>query len=79
MVISMFDQQLFKFTCKCGKVTEEVLSNLDNVTTFACPACGFLADLKVDPWRTHLMDLRHIAAELDKKAIQRGEVIQRIK
>ncbi len=78
MVISFFDQYLFKLSCECGEVTEVVLSNLDNASTFTCPACGFVADLETDPWRTDLMDLRYLATELDKKAVQSGKIVKRI-
>ncbi len=79
MVISKFDQMLFEFVCQCGEVTEEMLSNLDGKDVFACPACDFVADLKSDPWRAYLMSLRDTASEIDKQAMQRGEVIERIK
>ena len=32
MVVSMFDQQLLQFACKCGQVEPIVLSRLDNVS-----------------------------------------------
>ena len=79
MTLSMFDQQLFKLDCKCGKVTEEVLSNLDRVDSFSCPVCGHTVDLKTEPYRSVLKDLRRIATELDKQARQRGETIERIR
>ena len=53
MTLSMFDQKLFKLACECGKITEEVLSNLDNALIFTCPACGFIGrrGLGAKDWR----------------------------
>lgn len=79
MVLSKFNQMLFEFACECGEVTKEVLSNLDGVATHRCPACRAVTDIEADPWRTNLADLRDIASELDKQAVQRGEILERIK
>jgi hypothetical protein len=79
MVLSMFDQQLFEFTCQCGKVSEEVLGRLDHIDTLTCPVCGHVADLHSEPYRSMLADLREIASELDKQASERGKIIERSK
>ncbi len=75
----MFDQKLLEITCQCGKVSKEVLSNFDSVTTFTCPACGSITRLDAEPYRSAVKELRRVATELDKKARQRGETIERIK
>lgn len=81
-MLSWFDQHLFEFECpgpECGKVTKEVLSNLDNMRRFACSHCGLTVDLEAEPYRGALSELRRVATELDKQARQRGEVVKRIK
>ena len=82
MVLSWFNQLLFQFECpssQCGKVTPEVLSNLHRMKRYSCPACGVSVDLEIDPYARTISELRRTAAELDIKAVQRGEVIEWIK
>ncbi|MGD0533074.1 MAG: hypothetical protein ABSA62_12630 [Methyloceanibacter sp.] len=75
----MFDEQLFEFRCKCGKVSHEVVGRLDNIDTITCPVCSHVTDLRAEPYRSRLADVRELASELDKQARQRGEIVERIK
>jgi hypothetical protein len=77
MTISMFDQLCMKLACRCRKNSN--VSYFDNIPTYECPGCGLVTDSREEPYRTFLADLRETAAELDKQARQRGEVIVRIK
>ena len=78
MVLSMFNQLLFEFRCKCGHVEKIMLSRLDNVASWTCESCGAGADLRTEPYATALSEQRHIASEIDKQARQSGQKIERL-
>lgn len=76
MVITMFQQLLFHFRCKCGHVEEIVLSRLNNVGTWKCESCGASADLGKKPYRAAIEELRDIASQIDIQRRQRGQNIE---
>jgi hypothetical protein len=77
MAISQFDQFFFELTCQGGHKEEIVLSRLDNRDSWSCEVCG--TDLRVEPHRTAINDLREMATELDNQARARGETITRFR
>jgi hypothetical protein len=78
MPISQFDQFFFELTCQGGHKEEIVLSRLDNRDSWRCEVCGRVTDLRAEPHRTAINDLREMATELDNQARARGETITRI-
>jgi len=78
MVLSMFDQCKFKFSCDCGHRSEEIVSRLDGIDTVSCPKCGKITDLHEEPHATILQEIRELAAQLDNISIERGETIERL-
>jgi hypothetical protein len=78
MVLSMFDQYKFKFSCDCGHQSEEMLSRLNGIETVPCPKCGKITDLREEPHATILGEIRELAAQHDNISIKRGETIEHL-
>jgi hypothetical protein len=79
MALSMFDQLLMQMACKCSKRPAVAIGYFDSIPTFICPICGAVTDARVEPSRTFLSELRHLATELDKQTRESGEAVARIK
>jgi hypothetical protein len=71
MSISQFDQFFFELTCQGGHKEEIVLSRLDNRDSWRCEVCGRVTDLRAEPHRTAINDLREMATELDNRILNR--------
>lgn len=78
MVLSMFDQYKFKFSCDCGHQSEELICRLDGIDTVPCPKCGKITDLREEPHATILRETRDLAAQHDNISRKRGETIERL-
>ena len=81
MSITMFNKVHFEVECpdpKCGHLIKEVLNYFHGVDRLACPNCGFLIDLHIDRFAIPLSKLFETAAQVDDKARQSGNIIERI-
>ena len=79
MTISMLDQMPLQFTCaQCGYNESINIGRFDNLTSWACDACGHATDLGQEPIRSELEILRDRAIQIDLQALERGESIKRI-
>lgn len=78
MVLSMFDQYKFKFSCDCGHRSEEIIGRLDGIDTVPCPKCAKITDLREEPHATILEETRALAAQHDNISRKRGETIERL-
>ena len=78
MVLSMFNQMLFRFCCPgCGHREEIVISRLDHVSDWPCERCNLHTDLGKEPYHSEIEQLRDTASEIDKQALQAGKTIER--
>jgi transcription elongation factor Elf1 len=77
MVRTMFQQMLFRFTCKkCGHCEDIVICRLEGVSAWPCEACGDQTDVTKDPYKSEIATIKDTASEIDKQAQQRGQLIE---
>jgi hypothetical protein len=73
MVVSMFDQMMFKLSCG----HEVVLGRLSNLQEWVCEACGQETDLTAEPFKSELLKDLDTAVQVDLQARAKGEQVTR--
>lgn len=74
MVISMFDQMLFRLACG----HDVVLGRMANLAIWVCEECGKSTDLTTSPFKEKLVKGLDTARQIDLQAKERGETITRL-
>ena len=74
MVVSMFDQMMFRLSCG----HEVVLGRLSNLQRWVCEACGQETNLAAEPFKSELLKELDAALQIDLQEQAKGEQVTRL-